>query len=77
MKDLIEKTYSEINNWVTNTAETDLIDTVCPAHDGAFDAERVAELMRLRQDAYSLRVACQQAIDKLDRVIELAEGNIK
>lgn len=71
-----ESIYSVLNNWLSEGGATrHLLDYVYPNHDGKADHEVVADLVIMRQNLYSLQMACEKSIERLTEVIDLYDKN--
>lgn len=71
-----ENIYSVLNNWLSEGGTTrHLLDCVYPNHDGKADHEAAADLVIMRQNLYSLQMACEKSIERLTEVIDLYDKN--
>jgi hypothetical protein len=71
-----ENIYSVLNNWLSEGGTTrHLLDCLYPNHDGKADHEAAADLVIMRQNLYSLQMACEKSIERLTEVIDLYDKN--
>ena len=60
-------------NMTCSRPDAELLDLAFPNHDGKEDALAGCEMLRLRDAAYSLGIACEMLTNKLTLVIDATE----